>query len=117
MKTNTQTTTETTPANDSADDKASLFKVRQAWEAAGSKMPDDATKAKLLAAYKAAQDKVAKAKAALEAAQNAQYAASRAIIEATGAQAISIDNVVHQPAARNGKLFFRSQGQTNVVKF
>jgi hypothetical protein len=80
-------------------------------------MPDDATKAKLLATYKAAMGKVAKAKAALEAAQNEQYAASGAIIEATGAQAISIDGVVHQPAARNGKLFFRSQGQVNVIKF
>lgn len=119
MKTNTQTqttNTETAPANDAAE-KASLFKIRQTWEAAGSKLPDEKTKATMVGKYKAAQDKLAKARAAVEAAQNEVYGAAGAIIEATGAQAISIDGVVHQPAARNGKLFFRSQGQVNVVKF
>jgi hypothetical protein len=105
-ETNGSAAEETTPTKESA-----LKPIREAWLAAGGKMPSPAEGEKLKAAYRAAKKAVEEAQAVEEAARAKLSDVARIIMEKTGARTVTIDGVDHIPSVHGKSYFFRARGE------
>jgi hypothetical protein len=99
-----------TPAPDVASESI-LTRIRAQYP---GKPPTKEQSARLVKDLKDAQAKVAAAEAALEAAKEVMYRASFEIVKATGAQPLSIDGQLYEPASRGDKVFLRAKTGTVV---
>jgi hypothetical protein len=92
----TETATESNGHDSETETKVSALKpIREAWLAAGGKMPSPADGEKLKAAYKAAKAAVEKADNEASAARAKLSDVCRVIMEKTGARTVTIDGVDH----------------------
>jgi hypothetical protein len=110
--------TDTTQTNGTAETPkvdSILTTINQEWVKAGRKTPDAKALKAMASTLKAADDSVDTAQKALALAKERQDAAVLALAKATGGAPISIGGEVRTFAARNGRVFFRSQKTEGVV--
>lgn len=104
-------TTENTEETNGHTKESALKPIREAWLAAGAKMPSAEEGERLKKAYRAAKAAVDAADKAASDARAKLSEVAKVIMEKTGARTVTIDGVDHIPSVHGKSYFFRARGE------